>query len=112
LATQKSHTPPPEGDAVRAYKNSHANKSQKMLASTVQFSTYDQTPITRPHQPRPTLKWNSGMRYRPALTQEQRPPPNTPQGPGRSALSGPNSVPTTTTPTRLPSTHTPKGTQY
>ena len=28
-------------------------KSQKMLASTVQFSTYDQTPITRPHQPRP-----------------------------------------------------------
>src|SRR3954466_10684366 len=53
LATQKSHTPPPEGDAVRAYKNSHANKSQKMLASTVQFSTYDQTPITRPHQPCP-----------------------------------------------------------
>ena len=26
-----------------------------MLASTVQFSTYDQTPITRPHQPRHTL---------------------------------------------------------
>ena len=37
---------------MRAYKNSHTNKSQKMLASTVQFSTYDQTPITRPHQPR------------------------------------------------------------
>ena len=30
-------------------------KSLKMLASTVQFSTYDQTPITRPHQPRHTL---------------------------------------------------------
>ena len=25
-------------------------QSQKMLASTVQFSTYDQTPVTRPHQ--------------------------------------------------------------
>ena len=36
---------------MRAYKNS-ANQSQKMLASTVQFSTYDQTPITRPHQTR------------------------------------------------------------
>ena len=27
-------------------------KSQKMLASTVQFSTYDQTPTTQPRQPR------------------------------------------------------------
>jgi hypothetical protein len=35
---------------VRAYKNSHANKSQKMLASTVQFSTYDQTSPTCPRQ--------------------------------------------------------------
>src|SRR5215204_1088163 len=26
-------------------------QSQKMLASTVQFSTYDQSPATRPHQP-------------------------------------------------------------
>ena len=29
-----------------------AFQSQKMLASTVQFSTYDQTPVTRPHQTR------------------------------------------------------------
>jgi hypothetical protein len=29
------------------------SKSQKMLASTVQFSTYDQTPVTRPHQTHP-----------------------------------------------------------
>ena len=36
---------------MRAYKNSPTYKSLKMLASTVQFSTYDQTPITRPHQP-------------------------------------------------------------
>src|SRR3712207_6750001 len=28
-------------------------QSQKMLASTVQFSTYDQTPVTRPHQTHP-----------------------------------------------------------
>jgi hypothetical protein len=34
---------------VRAYTNS-TTQSQKMLASTVQFSTYDQTPATRPHQ--------------------------------------------------------------
>ena len=45
---------PRQGDAVRAYKNSRQNKSQKMLASTVQFSTYDQTPATRPHHPAPT----------------------------------------------------------
>ena len=36
--------------AVRAYNS--AKQRKKMLASTVQFSTYDQTPITRPHQPR------------------------------------------------------------
>jgi hypothetical protein len=57
---------------VRAYKNSpHKSKSQKMLASTVQFSTYDQTPVTRPHQPRPTHRCDSGMRCRPALTREE-----------------------------------------
>jgi len=33
----------------RAYKNSYV-QSQKMLASTVQFSTYDQTPPPRPRQ--------------------------------------------------------------
>lgn len=37
----------------RAYKNSYV-QSQKMLASTVQFSTYDQTPPTRPRRTHPT----------------------------------------------------------
>ena len=34
-------------------------QSQKMLASTVQFSTYDQTPVTRPRrtQPAPQDSW-------------------------------------------------------
>ncbi len=36
---------------MRAYTNPQQIKSQKMLASTVQFSTTNQTPITRPHQP-------------------------------------------------------------
>ena len=35
---------------MRAFKNSSQTKSQKMLASTVQFSTYNQTPATRPRQ--------------------------------------------------------------
>ncbi len=35
---------------MRAYTNPQQNKSQKMLASTVQFSTTNQTPVTRPHQ--------------------------------------------------------------
>src|SRR3954451_20792110 len=38
-----------------------------MLASTVQFSTYDQTPVTRPHQTSTPHGEHSGMRCRPAL---------------------------------------------
>ena len=96
---------------VRAYKNS-AKQSQKMLASTVQFSTYDQPPITRPHQPSTSLRRHSGMRCRPALTQEQRPRPGA-CAPAGSALSGPNSVPTNQTPRpdSGPRT-TPRGMQY
>src|SRR3954449_9836425 len=55
LATQKPHpsTTPRKGPASgRAYKNSL--QSQKMLASTVQFSTYDQPPPrTAPPDPTP-----------------------------------------------------------
>ena len=45
----------------RAYKNSYV-QSQKMLASTVQFSTYDQTPPTRPRQTRPSHGRSGGTR--------------------------------------------------
>ena len=60
-------------------------QSQKMLASTVQFSTYNQTPATRPHhtQHAPRDTWRYEMQTGPA--EKQRSP----------APSGPNSVPTT-----------------
>jgi hypothetical protein len=79
---------------VRAYKNSPTYKSLKMLASTVQFSTYDQTPITRPHQPRHTL--GCRQRYEMQTGPDTR-SLHTPYR-GWSALSGPNSVPTTDQP--------------
>ena len=43
----------------RAYKNSYV-QSQKMLASTVQFSTYDQTPIDPRRQTCPPHGEHSG----------------------------------------------------
>ncbi|SNR99992.1 hypothetical protein SAMN06272737_1622 [Blastococcus mobilis] len=47
-----------------------------MLASTVQFSTYDQTPATRPHPTQhPPQGAAGGMRCRPALQRSNRPPP-------------------------------------
>ena len=49
LATQKPHTHPRKEASARTYTNP-VLQSQKMLASTVQFSTYDQTPPTRPRQ--------------------------------------------------------------
>ena len=92
LATQKPTTPPPEGSAAAGtYKNS-ANQSQKMLASTVQFSTYDQRP-TALH--RRTPRNAGGTTDRPALSRQRLPAP-----------SGPNSVPTAGPPpaTRVPRT--------
>ena len=47
-------------------------QSQKMLASTVQFSTYDQTPPTRPRQTRRhPRRGDGGTRNRTALTEKQ-----------------------------------------
>lgn len=66
-------------------------KSLKMLASTVQFSTYDQTPITRPHQPSELPQ--ETKRYEMQTGPDTR-SLHTPYR-GWSALSGPNSVPTT-----------------
>src|SRR3954452_17491449 len=90
LATQKSHPSTPGRTSMSGPTQTLLLQSQKMLASTVQFSTYNQTPATRPHQTRPTPQGDGGMRCRPALTQEPRTPPQ-----GWPALSGPNSVPTT-----------------
>ena len=69
---------------MRAYTNP-ANQSQKMLASTVQFSTYDQTPPPRPRQ---TPDSPQGTRR----YEKQNGPDMSSRSP---APSGPNSVPTT-----------------
>ena len=46
--------PPPEGACCAGLQELCITRVRKMLASTVQFSTYDQTPPTRPRQtPRP-----------------------------------------------------------
>jgi hypothetical protein len=75
-----------------------------MLASTVQFSTYDQTPPTRPRQTRHSHRRPGGTRNRKALPEKKRPSPTG----ERPALSGPNSVPTTGHPPP-PAFHTPEG---
>ena len=68
----KNPTHHPRKETVRGpTRTLETTKSLKMLASTVQLSTYDQTPVTRPHQPRPTHRCDSGMRCRPALTREE-----------------------------------------
>ncbi len=46
-----------------------------MLASTVQFSTTNQTPAPPPHQTQTPHTGPSGMRRRPALTKTTTPPP-------------------------------------
>ena len=61
-------------------------QSQKMLASTVQFSTYDQTPShTPPPDPHTPTGAHGGTRDRIGPAEKKRSP----------APSGPNSVPTT-----------------
>ena len=83
------------------------NRVKKMLASTVQFSTYDQTPITRPRQthPRPAGATPQGRWWYEMQTgPDTRATPPTPRDPPRagSAPSGPNSVPTDRSPTPAP----------
>src|SRR3954452_18999107 len=93
LATQK--TPPcAPGRKLRAGLHKLLLQSQKMLASTVQFSTSNQPPATRPHQTRTPHGEHDGMRCRPALT-EATTTRGQPPGP---VPSGPNSVPTATHP--------------
>jgi hypothetical protein len=78
---------------VRAYKNS-ANQSQKMLASTVQFSTYDQTPPTRPRQTPDSPQGTRRYEKQNGPVREETSPGDNPE----PAPSGPNSVPTNQTP--------------
>ena len=66
-----------------------------MLASTVQFSTYDQTPPTRPRQ---THAPPQGTRRYENRTGPDREATTHPVHPGEPALSGPNSVPTNRVP--------------
>ena len=87
----------------RAYTNSYI-QSQKMLASTVQFSTYDQSPSSRPRRTRDLPEGDTAVREQESPDREKRPTPEKP--PGRPALSGPNSVPTTPHPRRS-AFHTP-----
>jgi hypothetical protein len=75
-----------------------------MLASTVQFSTYDQTPPTRPRQTRHTHRRHGGTRNREALTREE----TTTRINRTPALSGPNSVPTDRL-SPVTTFHAPKG---
>ena len=60
---KKPHTHPRKEAHVRAYTNP-VLQSQKMLASTVQFSTYDQSPPTCPRRTRHTHRRHSGTRTR------------------------------------------------
>ena len=50
LATQKSHPSTPGRTSMSGPTQTPSLQSQKMLASTVQFSTYDQTPSHRPRR--------------------------------------------------------------
>src|SRR3954452_273868 len=68
LATQKSHPSTPGRTSMSGPTPTLLLQSQKMLASTVQFSTYDQTPATRPHrtQHTPRGSWRYEMQTGPA----------------------------------------------
>ncbi len=77
-----------------------------MLASTVQFSTYDQTPATRPHQPRPRPQAAQRYEMQTGPAEKNQTPGDQPPEP---ALSGPNSVPTDRSCATTHVPHPPKG---
>ena len=77
-----------------AYTNPQITRVRKMLASTVQFSTYDQTPVTRPHQTQPSPRGPRRYEMQTGPDTRATSPPGSPDG---SAPSGPNSVPTNQT---------------
>ena len=73
---------------LRAYTNSPHTRVRKMLASTVQFSTYNQTPPIRPRRTREPPQGTRRYEKQEGPDTKQRLP----------APSGPNSVPTTSHP--------------
>ena len=84
LTTQKSHPTHPRKEAMRrAYKNS-ANQSQKMLASTVQFSTYDQTPPPCPRQTPASPRGTRRYEKQDGPDTKQQTTRHTPGSPGRN----------------------------
>ena len=117
-----SSAPSAKASTLCPYKLDHKNHSKKMLASTVQFSSYDRNKHPHPsayppHQPRSRVRavGGSSERYQPAATRTHP----TPSGANRvrsdpdettltAVPSGPNSVPDRpppqqqTVPTRTP----------
>src|SRR3954453_3190085 len=81
LATQKSHPSTPGRTSMSGPTQTLLLQSQKMLASTVQFSTYNQTPATRPHQTQhaPRDTWRYEIQTGPDTRSQ-----NTPAGMARS----------------------------
>ena len=99
---KKPHTHPRKETSARTYTNP-VLQSQKMLASTVQFSTYDQTPPTRPRQTHRTPhRDGGGTRHRTALQRSTAPVPRTARS-LRTQQRAYNRFPTTT------AFHTPEG---
>src|SRR3954470_3583859 len=86
LTTQKPHPHPPilhpkaENPVRPGGPIPHSLQSQKMLASTVQFSTYDQPPLPRPRQtpPLPQEAWTVREPERPCQKDHGRPLPQDP----------------------------------
>src|SRR3954452_13277588 len=89
LATQKTAPSPPEGNN-KAGLHKLCYRVQKMLASTVQFSTYDRSPPTRPRRTRTPHRGPRRYEEQDGPDRENNPPVS----PGGPAPSGPNSVPT------------------
>src|SRR3954467_1569640 len=80
LATQKTAQPPPEGNDLCGPTQTLL-QSQKMLASTVQFSTYNRPPTPTP-PPNPVLPQENERYENQAGPDTRKPPP--PGNPGRA----------------------------
>src|SRR3954469_19180357 len=95
LATQKPHTHPRKEAAVRTYTNPELTESEDARVHCAVLNVRPDTPHTSPPDPRPPTG-DTAVREQESPARDQRP-----RFPGLPALSGPNSVPTTTAPRRL-----------